>query len=108
MKRSGGTTVRRWLVLLCGLQAGCVVILLAGLAPAPAPPPQVAPLPPHGGDVWAADYRQPAPPPDKTPPTPSHEPQSALFAGLTELSAEVLVREVLDRNPSQAQMAAAF
>ncbi len=104
-------------------------VLLAGCA---ALTPEVMPLtvvsagrPPSTSDpllgaevVRPASYRAssapsesqapgPAPPGAAQPLTPQPVPPACPFAGLGELSADELVREVLARNPSLAQMAAA-
>src|SRR5215208_2388099 len=84
------------------LPAGC-----AGLSPAPpaadvGPAPQVtAPRPAPG--LLQVGHQELAPPADAPLPPPA-----APFAGAEELSEQSLVEQVLLRNPSLAQMVAAW
>src|SRR5262249_5615582 len=114
MKRLGIAPVQSCLVLLCGLHAGC-----SALTSWEQPQPQT-PLLPATAPAEYAPEGQPAalrqvrftvaavgePPVAATAAAP---PSPALpFAGQTELSAEPLVGEVLVRNPTLAQMIAAW
>lgn len=110
MKRLGRTSVRSYLLLLCGLPAGCSA-LTSGEQPPP-PPPVYSPAghPPEGqpaalqrvGFTVAAVREPPAVP--TAPPVPPASP----FAGQPELSVKTLVQEVLSRNPTLVQMVAAW
>jgi cobalt-zinc-cadmium efflux system outer membrane protein len=105
MRRSGKILLGVPLVLLCGVQAGC-----AGLPPAQAPL-QDAPAhrlaQPDACAVRQAAHCQ------EDPPRPAEEaaplaPPPAPLQGLPELTAEALVEQVLARNPSLAQIVAAW
>jgi cobalt-zinc-cadmium efflux system outer membrane protein len=108
MDRLGRTLIRLCLLLLGGFLSGCAApslvtpvfdaaplppaALLAGAAPEPATRHGTA-LPSYPADPTTTATSQPCAPP---------------FALETELSVEVLVEQVLVRNPSLAQMVAAW
>lgn len=84
------------LLSAAGLAGGCTLVPMAPAPPLPPPLPQPAAPPPV---IQQASLEVPACPaaPDALP-----------FASLTVLSAEAVVVEVLARNPSLAQMVAAW
>ncbi len=90
------------LVLLGGLQ-GCVGLPSEG-APRPAPPARPTAVAPVAQQVT---HRQEALPRAEGGPTALAAP-ACPFEGVAELTAEALVEQVLARNPSLAQMVAAW
>src|SRR5262245_37323193 len=106
MRRTGNALLGLSLMLLCGVTAGC-----AGLPPAtvplpgaPAPRPATSAGP--GPAIQQAAYCQ------EGRPGPAEAtalaPPPAPLDGLPELTADALVEQVLARNPSLAQMVAAW
>ncbi len=116
MQPGAGALARWGLALLTAAQAGCVVATTAGpaaLAPGAPSTPSPQPAPERPEAIRQAE-RQPAaaakgpdtPPPDRAGAAPAATGEP--FTGASELSADALVREVLARNPSLAQMVAAW
>jgi cobalt-zinc-cadmium efflux system outer membrane protein len=86
------------------LAAGCTA---AGRQPPPLPTP-TGDLPVSPQEIQPVGYQQPAesppaPPAQLPPPT-----AAAPFGGVAELSADAVVQAVLERNPTLAQMSAAW
>ena len=111
MRRSGVRRVGACLVLLSGLPAGCAGLSGPGWK-SDFPSPVSATAPPSAGPRTAAS---PQPPPaiklasataDGAAPAPL--PPPAPLSGMTELTPEALIDQVLARNPSLAQMVAAW
>src|SRR5262245_32678306 len=115
--------------LLLSTLTGCTGLDPPAATPLRQPAAQVAPpacpSPTQAGAIQPAGYRTPTPqgedkrsevvpaPGTVTLPSPWPLPGAPAapacpFAGLTELTVEDLVREVLARNPSLAQMVAAY
>jgi outer membrane protein TolC len=94
---SGGAR-RIWLACLIALPAGCASLSESFRSvPGPsAPRPTVTPV----GVQQASFSQQPLPPPKPLGNDP--------FAGLSELTADAVIAQVLARNPTLAQMAAAY
>src|SRR5947209_19258969 len=92
MRRPGGLSLRRGLLLLSVLLPGCEALSTPG--PASAPPAVLA-----GPSPAVVTSCQVAPP---------DQPAEPAFAGRTELSVEELVGEILARNPALPQMVAAW
>jgi outer membrane protein TolC len=106
MERTGKVLVGPCLLLLFGLQAGC-----AGLAPGEpvkhlVAVPQAAQPAGRGSEIESASYQEPLPPASKSADRVAPVLDAPPFAGISELSLDTLVEEVLARNPSLAQMVA--
>src|SRR5437879_740662 len=109
MEQSGRIRIRCCLLLLCVFSGGCVVFSSGQTGPRDSRPAQAASFAtPAGNPQTAAIRRVPFSlrAADPTPTGPS-APDSAL-AGTPVLSVETLVKDVLARNPSLAQMTAAW
>jgi outer membrane protein TolC len=111
MSRTGAIVTGLCLALSAALGAGCSTLPPADVAPAGGPPATVGP--PAPALIQTAAY-QPEPGADGPHPTMPRAPAAATpsrteepFAGLVELTPDALVREVLARNPTLAEMAAA-
>jgi outer membrane protein TolC len=115
--RLGVGALARWgLALLTAAQTGCVVVTTArpaalALGAPSTSSPQLAPE--RQEAIRQAAYQPTAPDTGEMLPQPTRvgAPPAATgepFAGASELSVEALVREVLARNPSLAQMVAAW
>jgi cobalt-zinc-cadmium efflux system outer membrane protein len=111
MENKGKALIRPCLLLLFGLQAGC-----AGLFPGQ-PVPHFACIPqaarPAGAtpEIQTASYQEPVSSltvAGQTTATVSQQPAGPPFADMSEFSVEALVQQVLARNPSLAQMVAAW
>jgi outer membrane protein, heavy metal efflux system len=87
--------------LLCGLQAGCV-----GVPAGQTPSPDGLAHQPARSEAPAPGVRQAAHRPAEEPAAPAPPPSP--LQGLPELTAEALIEQVLARNPSLAQMEAAW
>jgi len=111
MENKGKALIRPCLLLLFGLQAGC-----AGLSPGQSVPhvariPQAARPAGTTPEIQAASYQEPVsslPVDGQTAATLSQQPPAPPFADMSELSVDALVQQVLARNPSLAQMVAAW
>jgi outer membrane protein TolC len=102
---------RPCLLLVFIIQAGCTALSAGGQGHDVPRAPQTAQAARGSSQIQTATYKEPAsslPDPRKTPAAIIPEAHAAPFAGMSELSLEVLVQEVLARNPSLAQMAAAW
>lgn len=106
MEKSKRTPLSWWLLLFSTIHAGC-----AALRPLPAP------LAPHNLAVTASSLNLPAPslqrtsfemPAQRLSPAGAPNPGGTPFAGTRELSVDALVEQVVTRNPSLAQMTAAW
>jgi cobalt-zinc-cadmium efflux system outer membrane protein len=108
MQRPGRLPTRLVLGLLVGVLAGCG-LPSPRLPSEPAPPPRPAQLADTAPQVERVAYRLTLQvPTDADVQTPQTSPRAAVFPDSTELSAEALIREVVARNPSLAQMTAAW
>jgi outer membrane protein TolC len=110
MERPVRTPISRWLLLLTAVPAGCAALDGTSATP-PAAPTSAAAAPFSGLPVLvAAPLRQASfeVPVQGHPPVCASDPGGPPFAGAGELSVEALVEQVLARNPSLAQMTAAW
>src|SRR2546425_1132917 len=110
MQRSDRTPLPRWLLLLSAIPSGCAA-LHRETAPTSAllPSATTAASPDRPGQPASA-LRQAAfdlPAHGQVPACPS-KPDTPPFVGMSELSVDALVAQVLAHNPSLAQMAAAW
>jgi outer membrane protein TolC len=107
-ERMGWRFPRLCLLLLCGLPSGCAALSLARPVPEARPVLQAAqpggaafdPATQHG--LTLASY------PPALPTASAARPCDPPFAGADELSVEALIETVLARNPTLAQMVAAW
>lgn len=106
MRRFGKAPIRSCLAVLCGLQAGCSAFSLGEAARPPAPPPLAARESPEAQPACQRVRFTVAAAPSASPASASAP--APLFADQPELSADALVQEVLARNPTLAQMGAAW
>lgn len=102
------TAVECLLILSLWLQVGCASYSRPAAHPRPAPPSSAIPLAalPRDGandrsDIQLASASAPASLPDASVPC-------AAFGGAAELSVDALIEQVLTRNPTLAQMVAAW
>jgi outer membrane protein TolC len=111
VKNQGGMLIRPCLLLVFVVQAGCAALSpgeqvhYVPLALQTTQPARISP------EIQTASHQEPAPSlpaPRKSPAVVLPEPQAPAFTGMSELSLEALVQEVLARNPSLAQMVAAW
>lgn len=124
MERKGKVRIRLCPLLVFGTLAGCEILAPVGLPLNPPPAPKVAQPAgcalPAETEVRQATHLSGLPESEKPPsgeeaptprtvlPPPSPGPHPAPFAGMAELSVEALVEQVLRRNPTLAQMVAAW
>jgi cobalt-zinc-cadmium efflux system outer membrane protein len=107
-ERRGGVLPRLCLLLLCGLPSACAELPSAGTVSKTTPIPQ--------SSLLAASAQEPAEQPGETLPSSlaahpapaAPDPNVYPFSGEAELSVGRLIEEVLARNPSLAQMVAAW
>lgn len=92
------TPLLRWLVILCALSVGCTGLPPRQTIRLEMPPRLAVEKLVAGAEILPCAASEPAAPSSPT----------AAFAGVSELTAEVLVEQVLTRNPSLAQMVAAW
>ncbi len=110
MANSGRTLAQGHLLLGAILLAGCESLAPAGAVAPSAPPAEVvqAAAPPAPGApavLRQAAWQTPAEP---QPSEPAPKPEELPFPQAPELSVDLLVEQVLARNPSLAQMVAAW
>ncbi len=109
MKRAGGTRIGKYLLVLWILQPGCSLLPFVNQAPAPVPtamvtsPSSVAPQPEPAVDPGVIQVALLPQSPEQTA-----QPASATLEGMKELSVEGLIGAVLARNPTLAEMVAAW
>jgi outer membrane protein, heavy metal efflux system len=101
-------------VLLLLLQAGCAALSpgqpgrYSASTPSIANAGQPTGAPPAIQTVSHQEAQPSHPPASESPPALASEPHRPPFAGMAELSLDTLIQEVLGRNPSLAQMVAAW
>ena len=107
-EQTGVTFALLCLLMACGLPAGCAALPLARPTPEPPPAPQVA-HPSGAASEPASRHGMPTacylPLQTASAISPTGD---CLFAGEAELSVEELIEQVLARNPTLAQMVAAW
>lgn len=110
MERPRATRAGAGLLLVWALQAGCASIPAGGLPAAAIPRTPAAPTGPATAPGSASSAHWPVVPISGTEPQAGSIPQPDLvpFDGVTELSVDSLTGQVLARNPSLAEMVAAW
>jgi outer membrane protein TolC len=109
MKQAAGLTIRVCLFLLSGLYTGCAglprVEPVSSRSTNGTPTTVIAAATPSGPSTGHAEL---LPVSASTQPSPATLPPHSPLEGMTELTVEALVEQVLARNPSLAQMVAAW
>src|SRR5262245_33753083 len=105
MQPAGTRFLSTCLVLLGSLRAGSAAVPPEEAGPPPAPTFQTIQATGIATDARAVRSPQVPPPPLGAVPPPAHAPG---FEGMAEVRIEALIHEVLTRNPSLAQMTAAW
>ncbi len=106
MTRSGGNLIMTWAFLLLLSSAGCVLSQPPPVIRSAAPPSVANQLSSIKPVVLGSPVAVLKPPVDDTPPEPQAKGEGG--QGRLELSLEEVVEQVLARNPSLAQMVAAW
>src|SRR5262245_46790951 len=111
VEKPGRALTSPCLLLIFALQAGCAALSPGELRRPVAAAPQTAQPARVSPEIQTASYQEPAPSlpaPRKLPAPVIPDPHAPPFTGMSELSLQALVQEVLARNPSLAQMVAAW
>jgi outer membrane protein TolC len=109
IKKHVGVLIRPCLLLFFAVQAGCAGLSRGEQKSYVAPVPQAAQAARVSPEIQTASYQEaPSSAASKGTAPLAPDPHTPAFAGLSELSVEALLQDVLARNPSLAQMVAAW
>jgi outer membrane protein TolC len=111
VKKQVGVLIRPCMLMVFVVQVGCAALSPGEPARHVPPASQTAQPARASAEIQTVSYQEVGPSlpePRKSPAAAIPEAHAAPFVGISELSLEALVQEVLGRNPSLAQMVAAW